>query len=185
MRDALFQQFATVIHQQFGIQLPMDKKALLESRLFKLLNNNVGKPEYANEEAFLRYVQNDVTGKALAQLSEVITTHHTFFMREQDHFQFFGDTYCLNWKIISRMAMSGHGVRLVPAVRNHILWLCSCMISLVSEVLAGSILFWLRTYPEKYWRQQSREFILLNQWLHCHHAGRVRISRNVMPSIFR
>lgn len=92
MRDALFQQFATVIHQQFGIQLPMDKKALLESRLFKLLNNNVGKPEYANEEAFLRYVQNDVTGKALAQLSEVITTHHTFFMREQDHFQFFGDT---------------------------------------------------------------------------------------------
>ena len=42
MRDALFQQFATVIHQQFGIQLPMDKKALLESRLFKLLNNNVG-----------------------------------------------------------------------------------------------------------------------------------------------
>lgn len=91
MKDSLFRQYAAVIHQQFGIQLPMDKKALLESRLFKLLNNNAGKPGYADEEAFLHYVQQDSSGKGLLELSEAITTHHTFFMREQDHFQFYAE----------------------------------------------------------------------------------------------
>lgn len=89
MRDSLFQQYAAVVHQQFGIQLPMDKKALLESRLFKLLNDHAGQINYTDEEAFLRYVKNDSSGKAMAQLSEAITTHHTFFMREKDHFDFY------------------------------------------------------------------------------------------------
>lgn len=91
MRDELFQQYASVIHQQFGIQLPADKKALLESRLFKLFSDHAGQANYANEDAFLCYLRNDGSGRAVSQLAEAITTHHTFFMREQDHFRFFAD----------------------------------------------------------------------------------------------
>ena len=35
MQEALFQQYAQVVQDNFGIQLPIEKKALLESRLFK------------------------------------------------------------------------------------------------------------------------------------------------------
>lgn len=91
MRDGLFQQYAAVIYQQFGIQLPLEKKALLESRLFRLLNDNAGLAYYASDEAFLDYLKHDSSGTAISQLAEAITTHHTFFMREQDHFRFFAD----------------------------------------------------------------------------------------------
>jgi chemotaxis protein methyltransferase CheR len=77
------------VTQNFGIQLPPEKKALLESRLFKLKNDNMGRPELASDEAFLKYIREDKTGKGLAMLAEAITTHHTFFMREADHFSFY------------------------------------------------------------------------------------------------
>ena len=91
MKDALFQQYAAVVENHFGIKLPRDKMALLESRLFKLFNDNEGRSEYENAEAFLKYIHQDKSGKALAKLAEAITTHHTYFMREQDHFSFYGN----------------------------------------------------------------------------------------------
>lgn len=90
MQEALFGKFAQVVHQNFGIQLTMEKKALLESRLFKLLNNRIGEPGFGSEEEFFEYVSDDKSGEALKLLAEAITTHHTFFMREADHFEFFG-----------------------------------------------------------------------------------------------
>ena len=90
MQEELFQQYAYLVHQRFGIQLPPEKKSLLESRLFKLLNNHLGEPGFGDEEEFLRYLGNDASGRAMGLLAEAITTHHTFFMREADHFDFFG-----------------------------------------------------------------------------------------------
>lgn len=89
MQEALFQQYASIVQDNFGIQLPMEKKALLESRLFKLLSSHAGEPGFADEMDFLHYVRHDASGKALELLSEAITTHHTFFMREAEHFDFF------------------------------------------------------------------------------------------------
>ena len=82
MKDALFQQYAAVVENHFGIKLPRDKMALLESRLFKLFNDNEGRSEYENAEAFLKYIHQDKSGKALAKLAEAITAHHTYFMSE-------------------------------------------------------------------------------------------------------
>lgn len=90
MKQSTFQQFSALVKDNFGIQLPPEKQALLESRLFKLMNDNAGKPELASEEAFLQYIRNDSTGRGLAMLAEAITTHHTFFMREADHFTYYG-----------------------------------------------------------------------------------------------
>ncbi|MCR5176058.1 MAG: protein-glutamate O-methyltransferase CheR [Anaerovibrio sp.] len=89
MKQSVFQQFSALVQQNFGIQLPQEKKALLESRLFKLMNENNTRPELASEEAFLEYIKGDASGCGLAMLAEAITTHHTFFMREADHFDFY------------------------------------------------------------------------------------------------
>ena len=77
MKQSTFQQFSALVQQNFGIQLPPAKQALLESRLFKLMNDNSGRPELASEEAFLDYVKRDTTGKALAMLAEAIITTWT------------------------------------------------------------------------------------------------------------
>ena len=53
MQEALFQQYARLVQQHFGIQLPLEKKALLESRLFKLLNERHGQPGFGDEREFL------------------------------------------------------------------------------------------------------------------------------------
>ena len=90
MQDELFQQYVQVVQGHFGIQLPPEKKALLESRLFKLFLEHEGYEEFADAASFLKYVKNDASGTALNFLAEAITTHHTFFMREADHFDFFG-----------------------------------------------------------------------------------------------
>lgn len=90
MQEALFWQYARIVKRNFGIQLTIEKKALLEARLFKLLNRHIGEPCFADEQAFYDYIREDVTGRAMGLLAEAITTHHTFFMREADHFDFFG-----------------------------------------------------------------------------------------------
>ena len=90
MQDELFQQYVQVVQGHFGIQLPPEKKALLESRRCKLFLEHEGYEEFADAASFLKYVKNDASGTALNFLAEAITTHHTFFMREADHFDFFG-----------------------------------------------------------------------------------------------
>lgn len=89
MQEALFWQYAQIVKQHFGIELPIEKKALLEARLFKLLNDRQGMPGFGDAQEFLRYVLQDASGRALHLLSEAITTHHTFFMREAEHFDFY------------------------------------------------------------------------------------------------
>lgn len=40
---------------------------------------------------YYKYIQSDKTGNAVKTLVEKITTNHTFFMREADHFKYFRD----------------------------------------------------------------------------------------------
>ena len=47
---------------------------------------------YRDAAGFLKALKQDGTGRLLKVLAEAITTHHTFFMREADHFWFYRDT---------------------------------------------------------------------------------------------
>lgn len=96
MTELEFQNYARYVEANFGIQLPQEKKTLVESRLYKLFNEHT-EPEFANAETFFKYLQNDRTGKANAILANAITTNHTFFMRETDHFDCFRDTVLPYW----------------------------------------------------------------------------------------
>ena len=91
MDSTCFAAYAQIVQRAFGIQLPPEKKALLESRLFKLFQRGEDLPVH-DAEGFLRWLRQDKTGRARKLLSEAITTHHTYFLREADHFRCFRDT---------------------------------------------------------------------------------------------
>jgi len=92
MEDSVFLAYASIVDRAFGIQLPREKKALLESRLQRLFHEGAETAKYRDAAGFLKALKQDGTGKLLKVLAEAITTHHTFFMREADHFWFYRDT---------------------------------------------------------------------------------------------
>jgi Methylase of chemotaxis methyl-accepting proteins len=82
-----FKKFADYIKINYGIHLKTDKQALVAGRLNNVLLCN----NFNSLSDYMDYVLSDRTGQAVITLLDKITTNHTFFMREVDHFYFFRD----------------------------------------------------------------------------------------------
>ncbi len=82
-----FFQLTGFIRGNYGINLS-EKKGLLESRLQNLLTEN----GFSNFDDYFHYVLSDQTGEAITTLINKITTNHTYFLREIEHFIYFRDT---------------------------------------------------------------------------------------------
>lgn len=87
LSDSEFTDLAQLIYHQFGINLTDKKKALVRGRLNKVLKAR-GLSSFSQ---YLDLVHRDQTGMALVELIDRISTNHTFFFREADHFSFFQD----------------------------------------------------------------------------------------------
>ncbi|KLU66822.1 MULTISPECIES: protein-glutamate O-methyltransferase CheR [Desulfosporosinus] len=85
--DDEFWRLAGYIKENYGIHLKAEKQSLVTGRLHNVLLEK----GFNNFTDYFRYLKNDTSGKAMATLIEKITTNHTFFMREADHFHFFRD----------------------------------------------------------------------------------------------
>ncbi len=85
--DKEFEQLAGFIKENYGIHLKQEKKTLLTGRLQNVLLMK-GFRDFAE---YYEYVISDKTGEALSTLVNKISTNHTFFMREVDHFYYFRD----------------------------------------------------------------------------------------------
>lgn len=85
IRDEEYRLIRDLVYSRFGISLGNDKKTLVVGRLSKILRNQ----NYKSFDQFYQYVINDATGKALSLLIDHISTNHTYFFREDDHFKFF------------------------------------------------------------------------------------------------
>jgi len=82
-----FKKLADYIKSNYGIHLKEEKKALVINRLYnELVNSNC-----KNFSQYYEYILSDKSGEALTSLINKITTNHTFFMREADHFYYFRD----------------------------------------------------------------------------------------------
>ena len=71
-----------LVYSRFGINLTEQKKTLVIGRLQKVLRE-------LNLNSFtdyLDYIDSDRTGNSLVTLVNRISTNHTFFYREHDHF---------------------------------------------------------------------------------------------------
>jgi chemotaxis protein methyltransferase CheR len=88
IQAAEFQALSRLVTERFGIQLPESKRAMLVGRLQRILREK----GFASFSDYYDYVVGDKTGKALSDLVDRVSTNHTYFWREHEHFDFFRDT---------------------------------------------------------------------------------------------
>jgi len=79
-----FNMIASFIKSHSGIHLKPEKKTLLIGRLTGLLNEL----EISCFTEFYEKLKSESDGKLLSQVIDRITTNHTYFMRESEHFTF-------------------------------------------------------------------------------------------------
>lgn len=84
-----FNLIRKLVYDRFGIQLNEQKRSLVVERLQKTLRTG-GFPSF---RAYYEHVIADRSGRALLELVDRISTNHTHFFREKDHFVFMQTTW--------------------------------------------------------------------------------------------
>lgn len=83
--DEDFRRLSELLHSGFGIKLAPEKKALVAGRLQKLLRERGG----LSFAEYYRQVVEDGSGREISELINRLSTNHTFFNREKEHFEHF------------------------------------------------------------------------------------------------
>ncbi|WP_010252719.1 CheR family methyltransferase [Acetivibrio cellulolyticus] len=91
--DKEFIQLSEYIKANYGINLSDKKKALVVGRLQNILMEK----SFESFSQYIEYVMKDKTGEAVKTLISKITTNHTYFMRESEHFQYFKNVALKYW----------------------------------------------------------------------------------------
>lgn len=81
--DGEFQRIVGYVKQHYGIDLSQ-KRVLVGGRLENYLVRN----GYANYNEFMAKVEHNPKGSEATDLVNILTTNHTYFMRESEHFEF-------------------------------------------------------------------------------------------------
>lgn len=85
--DEDFNKLVKFVHTNYGITL-QQKRVLIEGRLC----NEIRQKGYETYHDYLETVYNDKTGTEIIALLNKLTTNHTFFMRESEHYDFMKNT---------------------------------------------------------------------------------------------
>lgn len=86
--DKEFSQLVSFIKKNYGINIKEEKRAMLTGRLY----NTLAQYGYKNFTEFYNKLISDDSREAVITLVNKITTNHTYFMREKDHFDYFQST---------------------------------------------------------------------------------------------
>lgn len=81
--DGEFQRIVHYVKQHYGIDLSQ-KRVLVGGRLENYLARN----GYANYNEFMEKVEKNPQGSEATDMVNILTTNHTYFMRESEHFEF-------------------------------------------------------------------------------------------------
>lgn len=79
-----FDQIRRLAHRVFGLDLKPGKEELVSARLGRLVRGG----GFRSFNDYYKHIIADTTGEALAGMIDALTTNHTSFMREADHFEF-------------------------------------------------------------------------------------------------
>jgi chemotaxis protein methyltransferase CheR len=77
-----FHLISGLVYEKFGINLGEQKRTLVIERLQKELRQG----GFTSFKQYYNHVTQDATGRALLTMIDKISTNHTFFFREKDHF---------------------------------------------------------------------------------------------------
>ena len=81
---AEFEQIRKLAYRTCGLDLKAGKEDLVNARLLRLVKSG----GYRSFAEYCRSVVEDRTGMALGHMIDALTTNHTSFLREPEHFQF-------------------------------------------------------------------------------------------------
>jgi chemotaxis protein methyltransferase CheR len=84
LSDAEYRFVATLLYDRFGIQLGSQKRVLVAGRLTKRVRQ-LGLSTFTEYFAYLRA---DASGNELSEFINRLTTNHSFFNREKDHYEY-------------------------------------------------------------------------------------------------
>jgi chemotaxis protein methyltransferase CheR len=88
MRDSDYEFIRDLVYNQSRINLGPDKKELVSARLGKRLRAT----NITSISDYCRFLQEKEGGEELAHLIDAISTNHTYFFRENEHFDFLTGT---------------------------------------------------------------------------------------------
>ncbi len=83
MTEAEFLRIYRFVKSRYGIDLDR-KKEIVQGRL----DNYIHRSGYSSYSEYMNAVESDFTGRLERELVNILTTNHTFFMREFEHFDF-------------------------------------------------------------------------------------------------
>lgn len=84
LTDTEFRLFSEYLYQYAGINLTPQKKNLLATRLSQMIERQ----GFNSFKAYFEHMKNDASGKTLSEFINKISTNHTYFFREEEHFAF-------------------------------------------------------------------------------------------------
>lgn len=87
LSDKEYGLISQLVYDKFGINLGEQKRALIVGRLNKVLHEN----GFETFEEYYHYLIEEKTGEGLKTLVDRISTNHTFFNREFEHFTYLTD----------------------------------------------------------------------------------------------
>jgi len=84
LTDKEFKLISALVYDKAGIKLSDQKHTLIVERLQKIIRNG----GFGTFKEYYDYVVSEPTGTALLTMIDKISTHHTMFFREKEHFEF-------------------------------------------------------------------------------------------------
>lgn len=83
MTDVEFLRISTFMKNKYGIDLSA-KREIVSGRL----DNTIRRNGWESYSAYMNAVETDITGQLEKELVNLLTTNHTYFMRESEHFDY-------------------------------------------------------------------------------------------------
>ncbi len=84
LTDTEFKMFSEYLYQYAGINLTPQKKNLFVTRL----SQTVERQGFKSFREYFEHMKNDSSGITLSEFINKISTNHTYFFREEEHFNF-------------------------------------------------------------------------------------------------
>lgn len=88
INDREFKKISEIVYDRFGINLTEKKKALVRGRLNKLILSL----DFTTFSEYYDYVTEDKSGQRLLNMVDKISTNHSYFFRESDHFDYLSES---------------------------------------------------------------------------------------------
>jgi chemotaxis protein methyltransferase CheR len=102
-----FRRLADLSYRHFGIFLPEKKRQLITNKF----SNTLTRRGYDTWAAYIDDIEGDDTGRLLLEFADRLTTNHTYFFREEEHFNIL-KRHVLDQKLPAGSSLDGTDFRI-------------------------------------------------------------------------